>query len=40
MPQFGASLWSSLMLLESSIMLQENIYGTAVTHEDHYMIII
>jgi hypothetical protein len=25
------------MLLESSMMLLENIYGTGITHDDHHM---
>ncbi len=33
-------LWSSIMLLESSIMLLENIYSTGVTHADPNMFIV
>jgi len=28
------------MVLDVSIMLQENIYSTVVTHEDHHMTIM
>jgi hypothetical protein len=39
-----ATSWSvivqlSIMLLESSIMLPENIYSTGIAFEDHYMTI-